>query len=216
MGEGLALQLNSAACEATTPLPDKGILIGELDVLLARETVPPTFPVSDGWKLTDRVTYCPGGKVTPAPIPLAEKLGPETEFCCKVTGLSPALEKVTSKDLVLPTATSPKSALELPIIKPGSAGAGVEIAPLPPPPPPQPAAARTPARRAIYSLSIRLIILNYQTASVAHGSARRFFLLKNDLREFRKCQSPSGYKLRNQTMDRRTGLGFTECPKSLS
>ncbi len=56
------------------------------------------------------------------------------------------LEKVTSSVVVAPTATSPKSTLELLKAKDGegggSGGAELEL------PPPQPAAAKTPARKA--------------------------------------------------------------------
>jgi hypothetical protein len=163
-------------------LPDKGKLIGELEVLLARDTIPLAFPVPDGWKLTVMVTNWPGGNVTPAPIPPAEKLEPETEFCCKVSGLSPTFEKVISKDLLLPTATSPKSALELPMVRTGSAGGGVEIPPPVPPAPPQPAVARTAARRAKWSLLILFVIWNFHPALPIAATGRRLLRPKNERR----------------------------------
>jgi len=152
----LAFQFKATECAVTTPLPVRERLAGALDELLESDTIPLAFPVPDGLKLTDRVTYWPGGTVTPAPIPLAVKLEPGTEFICKARGLSPLLERVTSKVRVLPTATSPKSALELAIVKTGGPRAGLAK----PPPPPQPAAARTTDRRAKWNLLFLFFISN--------------------------------------------------------
>src|ERR1700680_4235741 len=137
----LASQSTAAQCEATTPWPDKGRLIGEPEVLLVSDTIPFAFPVPDGLKLTIRVTYWPGAKVTPAPIPLVVNAAPESEFCCRVSALPPVLERVTPCVVVFPTATSPKSTLELYMVKIGNPGLEA------PPPPPQPVTARTLARR---------------------------------------------------------------------
>jgi hypothetical protein len=134
-------------------------LIGELEVLLVRDTIPFAIPVPDGSKFTARVTYWPGAKVTPAPIQLVVKPAPETEFCCRVRELPPVLEKVTPKVLVAPTATFPKSALELSMVKIGSPGLEG------PPPPPQPVAARIPARRPRRSESILIFILHFRWGS---------------------------------------------------
>ena len=79
--DGLAAQSNAAQCVATTPLPDSERLIGEVNVLLETDAIPLAFPVPGGLKLTARVTYWPGPRVTPVPIPLVEKPAPETEFC---------------------------------------------------------------------------------------------------------------------------------------
>src|ERR1700687_3046693 len=99
----LASQSNPAECAATTPFPDKGRLMGELEVLLVRDTIPLAFPDPDGLKLAARVTNWPGAKVTPEPIPLVVKPAPETEFCWRVSDLPPMLEKVTPSVVVAPT-----------------------------------------------------------------------------------------------------------------
>ena len=160
----LASQFNPAKWEAITPFPDKGRLIGELEVLLVRDTIPLAFPDPEGLKLIARVTNWPGARVTPDPIPLVANPAPETEFCCRVSELPPVLEKVTPSVVVAPTATSPKSTLELYMVRFGTTGLDV------PPPPPQPAAARTPARKLIRNQSILIFMLNFRCKPLACDS----------------------------------------------
>jgi hypothetical protein len=120
------------------------------DELHVRDTIPLDFPVPEGVKLTARVTYWPGSSVIPCPIPDVMKPVPETAFCWSVRELVPVLASVAPRVAVVPVATSPKSTLELYIVRTGTAcGAvgmeGIEF----PPPPPQPVADSPPARRAM-------------------------------------------------------------------
>lgn len=162
--ETLGAQPIVTECEATTPLPVNGILMGEADVLLVRETAPLTVPGPDGAKLTANVTYWPGPTVTPDPIPEVAKPAPVTEFCCTVSGIPPVLENVTPSVELLPTATSPKSTFELYTVK--IAGDGSAAAP----PAPQPAAAKTPARRPMINQLYLLFIVNFPYRPPAYAS----------------------------------------------
>ena len=132
----------------------------ELEVLLVRDAIPLAFPVPDGSKFTAKMTYWPGPRVTPCPIPLVVKPAPETEFCCKVSELPPVLEKVTPCVVPAPTATSPKSTLELYMVK-TAAGAGLDVPPPLPLPLPQPDAVSTPARSADHNQLILVFIPNF-------------------------------------------------------
>ncbi len=49
--DALASQSNPAEWEASNPFPDKGRLIGELEALLVRDTIPLAFPDPDGLNL---------------------------------------------------------------------------------------------------------------------------------------------------------------------
>lgn len=117
------------------------------------------------------------------------------------------LEKITPRVMVLPTATSPKSALELYMVKIG--GPGVEL------PPPQPATAITPPSRVRYSQLILFFIMNSRFRPLAFAAtsatlfAQKWPLLEifvNSDRAWRHSRS----KLPNQTKCLRTGLNLTE------
>ena len=118
----LASQFRVVECEDITPLPDKGRLMAALEVLLVSETIPLAFPVADGVKLTARVTYWPGARVTPCPIPEVMKPEPETVSCCSVSEPVPVLAKVAPSVVVAPVATSPKSTLESYMVRIADAG----------------------------------------------------------------------------------------------
>jgi hypothetical protein len=120
----LAAQSNATEWDAITPLPDRGMLTGALDVLVVREIVPEVFPAPEGTKFTSKVTNWPGDSIAAVPMPLAVNPAPVTEFCWSVRGLPPKLENVTPIVLLEPTATSPKSTLELFTTKTAGAGIG--------------------------------------------------------------------------------------------
>jgi hypothetical protein len=181
----LATQFNAAECVlVATPFPDKGRLMGDVEVLLVREMAPDAAPVPAGSKLTVSVTNWPGAKVTPEPMPLSLKPVPETEFCCRVSEAAPVLAvfaKVAPSVLVVPTATSPKLALVLYIVKIAAGGGGGVVVP---PPPllvlllPQPAAVTIPARRKTGAHLIFFVMIDFSISSSRHCLANGEFIFK--------------------------------------
>ncbi len=80
-GDVLATQLKSAECEVTTPFPERGRFTRVLEGVIVNAAIPLAFPEPEGSKLTPKGTDCPGARVTPEPIPVVAKPGPDTEFC---------------------------------------------------------------------------------------------------------------------------------------
>src|SRR5581483_5864092 len=60
------------------PFPEREIVAGELVALLMTDTLPVTLPEAMGANLTEKVVFCPAGRITGGEIPLRLKPVPET------------------------------------------------------------------------------------------------------------------------------------------
>ena len=86
-------------------------LVGELEALLTRETLPVVLPVTVGANCTFRLLDCPAESVSGKVCPVVVKLAPLTGAWETVKLLVPELLKVTVCVLAVPTSTSPKATL---------------------------------------------------------------------------------------------------------
>jgi hypothetical protein len=93
---------------AATPPPLSAIVVGELGVLLTRETLPVADPATVGAKLTLNVVLCPAANVNGGIRPLVLKPAPETLICEMLTLELPVLVSVAVWLLLPPTFTFPK------------------------------------------------------------------------------------------------------------
>ena len=104
----LDVQLRSAECGTVCdPVPDNGIVAGELEALLTTARLPVTLPATAGVKVTFRVPPCPGAKICPADRPLALKPAPEMLTFEIVTWELPEFVSVTASVLLAPVFTFP-------------------------------------------------------------------------------------------------------------
>jgi len=95
-----------------TPVPPKGIVSGELGALLTSATDPDTPPELDGVKTTLNVAVFPPATVNGALNPEVLKPVPVTAACEIVRLALPPFETVMVWELLLPTTTLPKAALD--------------------------------------------------------------------------------------------------------
>jgi len=105
----VAVQLDVTECETGwTPVPVREIVAGELVASLATVTLPLTLVEVAGLNVTFTVAGCPGVRICPVEIPLAENPAPEMLTLETVTLEFPALVKVTPKVLLPPILTVAK------------------------------------------------------------------------------------------------------------
>jgi hypothetical protein len=97
---------------AATPLPPNAIVSGEVGALLASVTDPETPPDVDGVKTALNVAVFPAATVSGALNPEVLKPVPVTATCEIVRLALPAFETVMVCELLLPTTTLPKAALD--------------------------------------------------------------------------------------------------------
>ena len=90
------------------PVPDSGMLIGELVALLLIETVPVTLPADVGEKPTVKEVDCPAARVNGSASPFIVKPVPVTPSWDKETLLFPVFVNVTLCEVLVPVATFPK------------------------------------------------------------------------------------------------------------
>ncbi len=93
------------------PVPESGILRGELDALETTLNVPLTAPALVGAKAAVKVTLWLAARVTGRFSPLTEKPAPLGVACEIVTVAVPVLVKVSDLLLLLPTCTLPNARL---------------------------------------------------------------------------------------------------------
>src|SRR6202140_5926428 len=94
------------------PLPDKLITVMGFAAPVATIKFPDTPPVLEGENVTVKFALSPASKMAPAGRPLASKPGPDT-LTFEIAMVSLLLfVRVTSRVLLLPTFTSPKSTFE--------------------------------------------------------------------------------------------------------
>jgi hypothetical protein len=111
-------------CTGCTAVPAREIASGEFVALLVTVTVPVTFPVAAGAKVTFSVAVCPAVRMVPVGTPLALNPAPEMLRLEMVMFAAPELVKVTGRMLLLPTVTLLKFKLiALLASAPGVAGA---------------------------------------------------------------------------------------------
>jgi hypothetical protein len=104
-----------------TPEPDREITATGLEASLITLTLPVTFPLAVGAKVTSNVLVCPGVWMRPAEAPLTLKPGPEMLIFEKVTSELPEAASVTARVVLLPTATFPNFKFDgLALICPGA------------------------------------------------------------------------------------------------
>jgi hypothetical protein len=104
-----------------TPEPDREITATGLEASLMTLTLPVTFPLAVGAKVTSNVPVCPGVWMRPAEAPLTLKPGPEMLIFEKVTSELPDAASVTARVVLLPTATFPNFKFDgLALICPGA------------------------------------------------------------------------------------------------
>jgi hypothetical protein len=109
-----------------TPVPLRGMLVGELEALLTTETLPETLPVTVGANCTLRLPDCPAGSASGKVCPVIVKPAPLTAACETVRLALPELVSVTVCVLLVPTSTSPKATLlGLVLTWPFAGGGGV-------------------------------------------------------------------------------------------
>jgi len=96
---------------AATPLPLRGIAVGEPGALLTSETLPVTLPAPAGAKATLKFVLCPGVKVKGSVSPLVAKPLPETVACETDRFAVPAFFSVIVCVFLVPTTTFPKLTL---------------------------------------------------------------------------------------------------------
>jgi hypothetical protein len=97
---------------AATPLPPNAIVSGEVGALLASVTDPETPPDVDGVKTALNVAVFPAATVRGALNPEVLKPVPVTATCEIVRLALPPFETVMVCELLLPTTTLPKAALD--------------------------------------------------------------------------------------------------------
>ena len=110
------LGLQDKETECVTPEPDKAIVSGELEALLATATLPVTVPVAAGVNDAVSVADWPGFKMVPVETPLALNPAPEMLTFEIVIAEVPAFVSVTVLEPVVETERLPKPndvALEL-------------------------------------------------------------------------------------------------------
>lgn len=95
---------------AATPVPDREILVGELDASLLTVILPVATPVAEGAKVEINVVDCPGERMTPLE-PVVLNPAPATKTCAMVTLEFPTFVRVAFRVLLLATFTVPKSKL---------------------------------------------------------------------------------------------------------
>ncbi len=95
-----------------TPVPPKGIVSGELSALLTSVIDPETPPDDDGVKLALNVALFPAAIVNGALNPEELKPDPVTAACEIVRLALPPFETVMVCELLLPSTTLPKEALD--------------------------------------------------------------------------------------------------------
>jgi hypothetical protein len=109
----VAVHSSVTECETDcTPAPEREIIAGELVALLAMVKLSVKFPAADGVKVTIRVAFCPGARISPVETPLVVNLASETFTLEMETVEFPALLSATLSVLLLPIATFPKFKLE--------------------------------------------------------------------------------------------------------
>ncbi len=109
----LAVQDNATECAlAWMPVPESEMTAGEFVALLATVTLPVKVPDVDGEKLTCKVAFCPGARVSPVETPLVVYLAPATLTLETVTLEFPEFLSVTPRTPLAPMATFPKLKLE--------------------------------------------------------------------------------------------------------
>ncbi len=81
---------------------------GDAVALLDTETLPLILPAETGAKVTLKVAFCPGDKISPVGIPPAENPGPEIVTLETVTGAFPEFVIVTESVLLVPKVTLEK------------------------------------------------------------------------------------------------------------
>ena len=128
----LAVQFNVAEWEiGWTPVPDKVIVAGEFEALLATPMLPGTVPVPAGANVTFSVTTCPGVMICPLETPTAVKPGPAIVTFEIVILTVPELVKVMPRTRLLPIFTLLKFKLVvLGVSAPGVAALTVRVAAL--------------------------------------------------------------------------------------
>ncbi len=97
---------------AGTPVPANAIVRGEVGALLTSVTDPETPPEADGVKTVLNVAVFPAATVSGALIPDVPKPVPEAATCEIVRLALPLFETVMVCELLLPTTTLPKAALD--------------------------------------------------------------------------------------------------------
>ena len=81
--------------------------------LLRTVTTPDNAPMAAGLNVASNVADCPGARIKPSDIPLAEKCAPEILIFVTVTLEFPAFVNMTLNALLFPIATFPKLKLEV-------------------------------------------------------------------------------------------------------
>ena len=113
----LGVQVKSTEWEPVcVPLPDREIVAGEFEALLATVTLPAKLPTAAGANVSSNVADCPGARIMPAETPLPEKTAPEPLTFETVTSEFPALVKVTLNTLLFPMATLPNPRLDVLVV----------------------------------------------------------------------------------------------------
>jgi hypothetical protein len=97
---------------AATPVPLKAIVSGELAALLTSVTDPDALPEDDGLKTALNVALFPAAIANGAFSPDVLKLAPVAAACEIVRLALPLFETVMVCELLLPTTTLPKAALD--------------------------------------------------------------------------------------------------------
>ena len=95
-----------------TPVPPKGTVSGEFGALLTSATDPDTLPEVDGVKTALNVAVFPAATVNGALNPEVLKPAPVAAACEIVRLALPPFETVIVCELLLPTTTLPKAALD--------------------------------------------------------------------------------------------------------
>jgi hypothetical protein len=114
----LGVQVSSTAWETVgVPSPERVIFAGEFVALLATVTLPDTLPAVRGENVASKVADCPGARVKPAEMPLAEYCVPETITLETITSELPAFVSMTVKALLFPRATFPKLRLVVLVVR---------------------------------------------------------------------------------------------------
>ena len=129
----LAVQFNVAEWAiGWTPVPDKVIVAGEFEALLATPMLPGTVPVPAGANVTFSVTTCPGVMICPLDSPIDVKPGPEIVTFEIVMLELPELVNVTGRRLLLTVLTLPKLKAEvLAVSAPGTVRVAALLVALP-------------------------------------------------------------------------------------
>jgi hypothetical protein len=109
-----------------TPVPDTGMIVGELIALLVIVTLPLTVSAFFGENETLSVADCPGAIVAPLTPPPVWMSTAETPILETVTLEFPLLFKVTARDSVFPTVSFANTRVAGVTVK-----AGVAATPLP-------------------------------------------------------------------------------------